>query len=241
MDSLNEISQRVRQNFDAKQVAREAALRLSREVIQASALAIRAIHRSEFDDARAKISAAGAALGRARTALSGHPDILYAGFVHDAAKEFAEASQTYAVVLGQPLPDPEALGVEYAAYLNALGETVGELRRHLLDHLRHGEVDRCERWLDAMDEIYSLLVTIDYPDAMTGGLRRTTDVTRGILEKTRGDFTIAVRQRDLEMTLRRFEAKFNGIRSEAESTDTTARRSGERSGAAFSNDDLLTE
>jgi translin len=150
---------------------------------------------------------AGASLEQARVALADHPDIYHAGFIHDAAKEFAEASLTLAVVSGEPLPEPEMLCVGYAAYLNALGETAGELRRHLLDHLRRGEVESCEGLLDAMNDIYSLLVTIDYPDAMTGGLRRTTDVTRGILEKTRGDFTTAARQRDLELTLREFERR----------------------------------
>lgn len=204
MDDLEPIGERIRANFEAKYSARESALRLSREIIQSSALAIRAIHRSEFPEAEGRIQRARAALDQAKAALAGHPDILFAGFVHDAAKEYAEASLTYAIVQGQPVPPPEALGVEYAAYLNALGETVGELRRRLLDRLRHGEVAPCERLLDAMDDVYSLLVTMDYPDAMTGGLRRTTDVTRGILEKTRGDFTAASRQRDLEVTLEEF-------------------------------------
>lgn len=202
MENLEAIGERIRQNFDGKYTARETALRLSREVIQSSAMSIRAIHRSEFAEAEGRIQTARAALDRAKAALATHPDILFAGFVEDAAKEYAEANLTYAVVVEQPLPEPEALGVGYSAYLNALGETVGELRRRLLDHLRKGEVDRCERLLDAMDDIYSLLVTMDYPDAMTGGLRRTTDVTRGILEKTRGDFTTASRQRDLEVTLK---------------------------------------
>ena len=169
MDNLSQIGERVRANFDAKYAAREHALKLSREIIQSSALAIRAIHRSEFAEAQTRISAAGDALKRAQAALADHSDIYFAGFIHDASKEFAEASQTFAVVQGLPLPDPESLGVGYAAYLNALGETVGELRRHLLDHLRHGELQLCERLLSAMDDVYSLLVTIDYPDAMTAG------------------------------------------------------------------------
>lgn len=207
MDNLQDIGERIRGNFEAKYAAREAALRLAREIIQSSATAIRAIHRSEFPEALARIGKARAALDEAKAALAEHPDIFHAGFIHDAAKEYAEASLTYAIVLGQPLPEPEALGVAYASYLNALGEAAGELRRRLLDQLRHGEVERCERLLDAMDDIYSLLVTMDYPDAMTGGLRRTTDVTRGILERTRGDFTAAARQRDLEVTLKDFEAR----------------------------------
>ena len=211
MVNLEQIGDRIRANFEAKYSAREEALRLAREIIQSSALAIRAIHRAEFAVAEARLDVARSALDRARVALAEHPDIYHAGFMHDAAKEYAEASLTHALVLARPLPEPEELGVSYASYLNALGEAAGELRRHLLDHLRHGEVERCERLLAAMDDIYSLLVTMDYPDAMTGGLRRTTDVTRGILEKTRGDFTAASRQRDLEVRLLEFERALGGL------------------------------
>jgi translin len=148
-----------------------------------------------------------ALLGEVAAALRDHQDIFYAGFVHDAQKEFAEASLTLALVAGRPLPPPEKLNVEHAAYLNGLGEAVGELRRHLLDSLRGGDVEHCEDCLTAMDDIYSVLVTFDYPDAMTGGLRRTTDNVRGILERTRGDLTLAVRQRDLERKLSEFEKR----------------------------------
>lgn len=208
MENLQSIGARVRESLEAKHSAREEALRLSREVIQSSALAIRATHRSEWTEAQSKIAQARAAHSKAKTRLADYPDILYAGFVHDAAKEYAEASQTYAVVRGEALPTPEDLGVEPAAYLNGLGETVGELRRRLLDRLRADEVEHCEKLLDAMDDIYSLLVTIDFPDALTQGLRRTTDVTRSILEKTRGDLTTALRQRALESTLAEFQRDF---------------------------------
>ncbi|HMO55427.1 MAG TPA: hypothetical protein PJ994_13045, partial [Tepidiformaceae bacterium] len=129
-------------------------------------------------------------------ALEGHADIYHAGFLHDAQKEYAEARTTLALLSGGSIPAPEVLGVEYAAYLNGIAEAVGEMRRMVLDRLRGGEYDGCEEILDAMDDIYSVLVTIDYPDAMTGGLRRTTDQTRGILEKTRGDLTMAIVQRE---------------------------------------------
>jgi translin len=128
-------------------------------------------------------------------ALKGHADVYHAGFLHDAQKEYAEARATLALLSGGALPAPEDLGVEYPAYLNGIAEAVGEMRRMILDRLRRGEYEGCEELLDAMDDIYSVLVTIDFPDAMTGGLRRTTDQTRGILEKTRGDLTMAMVQR----------------------------------------------
>jgi translin len=203
-ERLDEIMEDVRANFASKNAARERALPLCRESIRCSANAIRAVHRHDFDTARRLASDAGARVGEAAAALESHPDVRHAGFVHDAQKEFAEASITLALVAGETLPAPGDLGVDLPAYLNGMGEAVGELRRHLLDTLRGGDVERCEVWLRAMDEMYAVLVTVDYPDAMTGGLRRTTDSVRGILEKTRGDLTLSVEQRRLEQRLQEF-------------------------------------
>ena len=207
MDSLPDLGQRIRAGYEAKYTARDKALQLCRETTRSSAVAIRAIHRGEFDTARGHIAAAQQSLTLAGTTLADHPDVFYAGFLHDAAKEYVEASATLAIIGGEPLPTPEALGVQPPAYLNGLAEAVGELRRHLLDRLRRGEVEVCERILIVMDEIFSVLVTIDYPDSITGGLRRATDVARGIIEKTRGDLTLSVRQRSLERRLEAFEGR----------------------------------
>ncbi len=194
---LDQVNARVREVFAAKHAAREAALSRCREVIRHASMAIRAIHREERETADGLVGQGRALLEEVRAACAGQPDIYAAGFVHDAQKEYAEAALTVAIIAGEALPSPEALGVEYAAYLNGLAEVVGELRRYLLNGLRHNDLTRSERLLAAMDDIYALLVTVDYPDAITGGLRRTTDVTRGILEKTRGDLTVAAQQRQL--------------------------------------------
>ena len=207
--TLDAIMERVRADFASKNVARETALPLCRDAIRFSANAIRAVHRDDFALAEELAGKAGAQLAKAKLSLAGHPDIFYAGFVHDSQKEFAEASITLALIAGRPLPTPETLDVGLPAYLNGMGEAVGELRRHLLDTLRGGDVEKCEEWLGDMDEMYSILVTVDYPDAMTGGLRRTTDSVRGILEKTRGDLTLSVQQRRLELRLAEFGEKFN--------------------------------
>jgi translin len=193
--------------MEEKNKAREIALTLSREAIRLSANAIRAIHREENDQAQALMAQAQVSISRVVDAVKNHPDIMYAGFVQDAQKEFTESRLTYALIAGEGLPGPTDLKVEEAPYLNGLGEAIGELRRHLLDYLRHGKVERCEQLLAKMDDIYAILITIDYPDAMTGGLRRTTDVARGIIEKTRGDLTTAIRQRDLEVKLANLEAQ----------------------------------
>jgi translin len=203
---LDAVVERVRANFAAKHAARERALGLCRDIIRHAALAIRAVHRAETATAHNLLDSARGRLAEVRAVLAEHPDIYHAGFVHDAQKEYAEAAITLALAEDAPLPAPEELEVEYAAYLNGLGEAVGELRRYLLDSLRAGDMERCEQHLAAMDEIYAVMVTIDYPDAITGGLRRTTDVARGILEKTRGDLTVAARQRDLERRLAEFRA-----------------------------------
>ncbi|MBI2767147.1 MAG: haloacid dehalogenase [Chloroflexi bacterium] len=193
---METIVPRILEHLAEKNDAREKALAACRTLIRMSANSIRAVHRGEFERARAMLAEAREVRDTAVAALEGHADIYHAGFLHDAQKEFAEANATLELLSGGALPTPEALGVEYPAYLNGIAEAVGELRRMLLDRLRRGEYDGCEGILQAMDDIYSVLVTIDFPDAMTGGLRRTTDQTRGILEKTRGDLTMAILQRD---------------------------------------------
>jgi translin len=142
-----------------------------------------------------------------KTHVAAYPDLYFTGYVQDALKELAEAHIVHALIVGEKIPDPDALGIDYAAYLNGLGEAAGELRRYTLDIIRHGNSERCEKILDAMEDIYSLLVTMDFPDALTGGLRRTTDMVRGVLERTRGDLTIAARQEKLEERLREFEER----------------------------------
>jgi translin len=190
--------------FSAKDDAREKTLRISREIIRYSANTIRSVHRQEMDSAEQLLASAQALLKElAHNILKDNEDLAYAGFVHDAQKELAEASCTLAIVSGKALPRPESLGVSYAAYLNGLGEAVGELRRYILDSVRRNDLSRCEEYLAIMDDIYSLLITMDYPDGITYGLRRTSDAVRGILEKTRGDLTVALRQQALEEKLER--------------------------------------
>ena len=204
---LDDVMEGVRARFISKNVARETALPLCREAVRQSANAIRAVHRHEFDRARELAGKAREQLTAAKASLRDHPDIYFAGFVHDGQKEYAEAAITLAMVEGASLPTPEQLDVEHAAYLNGMGEAIGELRRHLLDTLRAGDIEKCEQWLTVMDEMYSVLVTVDYPDAMTGGLRRTTDNVRGILERTRGDYTMSLQQRRLEQRIDDFGKK----------------------------------
>jgi translin len=204
---LEPIEHWARAELDRKNAAREQVLRWSRELVRSCANSIRAVHRREFEQAAELLGEANALNTRICTTLQDMADIYWTGYVQDAQKELVEASATYALVKGGPLPDPHALGVAPGPFLNGLAEAVGELRRYTLDLLRRGEMDGCEAMLEAMDEIYAMLVTIDYPDALTAGLRRTTDSTRGIVEKTRGDLTLALRQEALREALRATERR----------------------------------
>ena len=180
--------------LEDKHRARETGLAACRRTIQACAASIRAVHRQEWEVAEELAGRAAAHLAEASQALAGHPDIRYAGFVHDAAKEYAEARLTLAFVRGDPLPQATDIGVEVQAFLNGMAEAASELRRYLLDQLRRGRSERGEELLGLMDEVYTLLVTMDFPEAMTGHLRRTTDALRAVLERTRGDLTTSLLQ-----------------------------------------------
>jgi translin len=181
--------------------AREAGLAACRQVIRNSASAIRAVHLGQPDVVAARTLDAAAALDAARTALTPYPAVYHAGFLHDAAKEYVEARATAALVAGVAVPGPEALGVEPAAWLNGVAEAASELRRHALDRLRDGRLEVAEALLDRMDAVFAELVAIDLPDAVTGGLRRTLDALRAVIERTRGDITSAVLQYRLQQSL----------------------------------------
>ncbi|MFW6125599.1 MAG: haloacid dehalogenase [Chloroflexota bacterium] len=213
---LEQIADKARAGLSVKDSAREKALELSRDTVRHSADAIRSVHRGDYDEARSRLAQAQGLLEQIQTALRDQPEFLYTGFVFSAQKEYAEGCITLSLITGNAIPDPEEIGIDYAAYLNGLGEAVGELRRHVLDLIRKGDIARCEEVLAAMDDMYGVLVTMDFPEAMTGGLRRTTDSVRGILERTRGDLTIAFRQRDLEEKLGSFEKRISAFGHPAE-------------------------
>jgi translin len=187
--------------FDAKVGARERALPAARRSIRASANAIRAVHRGESERARELIGESRAALDDGLDGVADHPDVRFAGYLQDAQKEYAEANITLALVTGSTLPSPSELDVEDAPYLNGMAEAIGEGRRHILDLLRQGAVERAASMLGTLEDLYGVLVTIDYPDAITLNLRRSTDVARSLIEKTRGDLAIASMQRNIEHAL----------------------------------------
>lgn len=201
--NLDEASERIRRRFDAKMEARERALPASRSAIRSCANAIRAIHRGELDLAHRLMDEARGSIDAGLEAVRDHPEIRVAGYLQDAQKEYAEAKITEAVVTRADIPTPEELDVEDAPYLNGVAEAIGEARRHILDLLRHGRVADGEATLSAMDDLYAVLVTMDYPDAITANLRRSTDIARSLIEKTRGDLSVARVSQDLHDALER--------------------------------------
>lgn len=205
MDHLEEIAERIRFSFDARTHSREQALAQTRTLIRHCAHAIRAIHRNEKDLAQENLDLARSLVKELNKNLKEYPDIFFAGYTQNALKEFAEANIVYALVENDGLPDPDELGITHSTYLQGLAETAGELRRRCLDCLRSGKSQEAERLLAHMDDIYAVLITMDYPDAITGGLRRLTDIVRGVTERTRGDLTISLRQEQLERSLERLE------------------------------------
>lgn len=209
MDQLDSIGERIREHLEDKNAARERALQLSRKLIRSCSKAIRAVHRGEQSNIKSLLDEAQNLANDLVAALQDYPDLIHAGYTQSALKEFAEASIVHHLVSGDSLPEPEVLGVGYVPYLGGLAEAAGELRRRILDILRHDELDEAERLLETMDEIYGLLVTIDFPDALTNNIRRTTDMVRGVTERTRGDLTTSSQQRDLKRALESVENKLD--------------------------------
>ena len=209
MDNLNPIIEAIRAGLEARSAVRDNAIHYSRELIRHCANSIRAMHRAEFDQARDLLESARAVAVQMVSEAMTYPDVYHAGYTQDALKELVEARAVYAILLQEPIPAPEELGVAvaYPAYLNGLAEAASEMRRAVLDTIRQGNLERGETLLADMDEIYSAMITIDFPDAVTGGLRRTTDALRAVLERTRGDLTVTKQQEKLRQALIDFESR----------------------------------
>jgi translin len=203
MQKLEKIAEQIRQTFDAQTATRDKALGQARALTRACALAIRAVHRDEIDVMQAHLDEARQLVEALRTDLAEYPAFYFAGYTQDSLKEFAEASITCALIRHEALPEPEELNLPPNTYMNGLAESVGEMRRRCLDMLRQDNSAEAERLLSHMDDIYAILVTMDYPDAITNGLRRQTDIIRAIIERTRGDVTFSLRGEKLERSLSR--------------------------------------
>lgn len=212
MSNLNEIAELIRDEMNTLNDARDKAITQSRELIRHCAECIRAIHRREWDKAKEKLSLVQERADELRAVVADYPELYHTGYTQDALKEVVEAHITFAIIKDEPLPTAEELNVVGSTYLKGLGEAATELRRFILDIMRHSErhSDEAERLLDWMDEIYGQLITFDFPDALTHGLRRQTDIVRGVLERTRGDMTSSLKQQQMQDALAQFETRLNG-------------------------------
>jgi len=206
---LEDIAESIHQSFQVCTSERDRALTQARTLTRHCANAIRAIHRDEDALAQEHLKEARLLVQSLRDNLKSLPDLFYAGYTQDALKEYAEAALVYALIDNGDFPSPDDLLLEPATYLQGLAEAVGELRRRCLDMLLKGNPNEAVRLMEEMDDIYAILVTMDYPDAITGGLRRLTDVARGIIERTRGDITLSLRQERLENSLRELEMRLD--------------------------------
>lgn len=198
---LNSVVEVVVKDFHEMDLAREKGFLFHRQVIKNASLTIRAVHREEYEEAKELLVQGGALLREAQETLKPYPNIYYSGFLADAEKEQAEAAITLAMVRQEPLPTPGELKIDSSNYIKGLAEVIGELRRHVLDLMRRDQFTRAEKILLIMDEFYYTLTTLDFPDAITRGLRRATDIARGCLERTRGELTTQQGLRRLEKKL----------------------------------------
>ncbi len=200
-EKILEIAEMAYKDFEARTSARDTALTLARELTRHAANSIRAIHRNENELAHQHLDQARQIVEKLQSGLREFPDLYYAGYTQDAIKEFCEATLTCALIEGKMIPTPDELGIPYATFLRGMAETPGELRRRCMDILRMGYSDDAENLLGLMDDIYSIMITMDYPDAVTNGLRRQTDLLRGIVERTRADLTLSLREEKLKSML----------------------------------------
>jgi len=206
---FDKLTDKAHQDFETRHQVREDALKQTRKLTRFAAHAIRAIHRNELDTAEKNMQEAQKIVDSLNASLKDFPEFYFAGYTLDSLKEYIEARLTINMIENKPLPMPEELHIEYSTYLRGMAETIGELRRRCLDILRQGYSDEAERLLEVMDEIYAMLVTIDYPDSITYGLRRQTDLVRGIIERTRADLTTSLRELHMQQALKDFEKRIN--------------------------------
>jgi len=201
-ENWEEIVAGLRDQAQAMHEAREAGLTKCRLLIQTSAKCIRHVHRHQFEEAGKLLDQAKAIAAEARNALQPFGALYYAGYLHDAEKEMVEAAAVLAMVHDEPYPSAAELQVGIMAYLNGMGEAASEVRRYCLDEMRHGDLAKSEKILLHMETVYDDLITFDFADSMTGGLRRTCDALRAVIERTRSDLTQTVSQQELVRELK---------------------------------------
>ena len=186
---------------------REHGIRSARQTIQLSSRAIRAAHRGEIELARELVEKAKDVICNA--SIRNDVRVFNIGYLLDGETECAEAALTVTFLSDDKIPLPSDIGVCHAAYLKGLAEAASELRRAALDAIRTGNVKRADHLLSYMDTVMNVLAQVDFPEGVTGGLRRTIDQLRSVTERTRGDVTTALRQSTLEAKMMHLTQKID--------------------------------
>ena len=192
LNHIDDYAAAAREQVEQIHLHREAAYTTSRQVVQSASATIKQVHREEWDEAQLALDETRRLYDQMMAAVAASPEVA------DAGREYVEAAVVTALIRDEQLPGFEELGVPPVQWLNGLADTVGELRRHVLDLVRRSRVAEAEKFLRAMDEIYQIIMTFDYPNSVTSGLRGRSDSCRGLVERTRGDLTNALRQASLE-------------------------------------------
>ncbi len=175
-----------------------------RKLTQLSSKSIRHVHRHEYQEAEQFLNQAKKLASDIRQVMSGFPE-MNPSYLHDSEKEMVEAAAVLAITQQLPIPTATELGASTMAYLHGCCEAASEVRRFVLDQIRTGNISESERILATMNDIYEELITFDFPDSLTNGLRRSVDALRAVLERTRSDLTLTTVQITLVQELRKKE------------------------------------
>ncbi len=205
--NLEEIGKEIEEVLDEKDSVREIAIKSSREIIRIASRVITKLHRRENEIE--EIRRIKEEVWHLRSLLlNEYPDLFYSGFVQNALQEYVEALLLEAIINKKDIPSPKELYVNPSAYLMGCGDVVGELRREVLESLRVGNFNQAESYLQLMEEFYEMLMRFNYPSGLVP-IKQKQDVARALVEKTRGEITIAAMNRNLELKIEKFEKEEN--------------------------------
>jgi translin len=203
---LNKIFSELSETLDKLDQDREIILKLSRKVIRDCSIAIKSIHRKEFDQYRERLLNVKETHKELLELVNRNPGV-FLKHLKTPEQEYAEAVAFYSITSKEPLPLPSDLDIKPLNYALGLADVIGELRRYTLDNIRNSIVEDLNYVLESMDDIYTQLFSIDYPSGLTQDLRKKTDQARSIIEKTRGDVSISLQMSDLKRCMEERERR----------------------------------
>ncbi|MFX1321058.1 MAG: hypothetical protein ACFFAQ_05365 [Promethearchaeota archaeon] len=195
--TLKNIFSELTESLDKLDLDREEILKISRIIIRECSIAIKSIHRKEFDQYEIKMQLVKNNHEKLVSLVNKTPGIFYK-YLKTPEQEYAEAVSFYSIILKKKVPSPHEMKIDPLNFALGLADVVGELRRYALDNIRDSQVKDLNEILESMDDIYSNLFSLDYPSGLIQDLRQKTDRARLIIEKTRGDISISLQMNDLK-------------------------------------------